>query len=624
MLNLFNFLHLLFGLILFLAPGFVIASFLPLPKLAKGNYFLFFILLLNLTLLPLSLFLSSYFFHLPINSLFIFGLYLLIFILGCSLLNFRHKKLLVFNFSLTNLTLLIAAISYLSLGLFRTIPLPGGDSTSYLYNSAKLLDNHFVSEVFDRSMVVTTPVAFSILTGVDLETSIKLMVLTLYILCIIGVYLLSSLILRSNLAMAAIFITTVNFGLIRLTWDMYSFMFGIATLLGILLILLSRKTNLLTFFCIGLLWGSLFNTHGIVSFASFIILGLPFLIYLFEFFRVSKKTPNRLLSLIIFVMVFLISSQPLMFRGWSTVVKLAINPITHQIKPQVNTQSQSTTILPPESNPETNNPGKVTRVSLLSFPVFLNDMVTSVSWPLIILGLIGFALTLNKITTNLKSRGSIFKIVTYSLFSVSFFLLTQQPLIGLNWYSQRFILSLFIVAIPWSLLGLQFFVKLFSQKFSRIFFATILVLISFPSIRISSEFLLHKYHAVISLEEYIFYRRIPLLIDNLDTPVISFSTHPYWPRGLNPQLRIITLSPNPACNDVNFLLTQTPEEKFWYQPFLLSNDINNSLNMFRELSRKKYYIILPPNNSCLNYQVFSEKNFQNIYEQGGYKLLKSI
>jgi hypothetical protein len=397
-------------------------------------------------------------------------------------------------------------------------------------------------------------------------------------------------------ALIALLATYINFAVVRMSWDMFAnfFAFFILSIILFLFTTLIKNPNTANKFplliLISFFWGSLFNLHAIVAFGSLAIIGFPvaYLVFNCRNWLINHKALSIKLTLI-FLVCFSIAAYPLLFTSSNFILRGLIKPLSYNLS-QVNSSAQTTNAsAPPEIIQESIKP----RSPISQFPLRKSDFINSYTVVWVLFALIGLLTLFRK--TKFHKTNELNKIIL--IFSLPLFILTQQELLGFNWYPSRFVLGAYLVIIPLSLFGihqiksLSQFTKLNISN-SNLFPAFIFIFYLLPAFHDSVTFLYYGYKPSIEPHRYLFNQELKNYITTTKAQIFSTSTQPHWAPGLNPEFNIKVISRTDLC---------APTQGSLVSAFTQQSDLNQSLDILQIFAQSQpYYIILDTQNNCIH------------------------
>jgi len=632
-------LRVILGFAFLLSPGFLLSkatfSSQHWSLLARS----FFGIIFSLTTLPLLIFELFYFGHLQITpTLFLVVNVLVLFIISVSLylrghfyFDFKTKSIVQLSSLLHSripfLVVLLVGTFIITFPTFiKHQPLPGPDSPVYLYNSAVTFATHQIPRNLDRSVVYLIPVLITYSTGLSIYLSLKLLAVTLYLLSGISVYLLARNFFSPSLSAVAMLIAFIDQGLLGLSLHIFAFEFAIIIANVVLMILLKlypqpprhlAHTLLLTSW----FWGLLFNLHGIVAFGSLLFIGLPIGFYLYSHRRTLITSRRYTISLLVIcTFIFIISSVPLFYRGWKFVYRGWFMPVTGIGMDQP--------IPPPNQN--INGPIRSAIINSashqLQLPALWQYFFTMHSTPIIlasIFGLVYVCYLLNKSTP--KPQTHLLLLAS----TLGYFILTQQQLIGVDWFSGRFIMAMYPSIIILAIYGLDSISRLvhLPQNLLRLPVLTqtpVLLLLSTPLLVYSYTFWQTQYVAFIKPQDFNFYQQLPQLIDSNYPHTIFYSgTDQNWLIGLNPNLNIFAIDNlhicNPQYNNIGTKQWQTTDA------FCDNTSLKDSItNLTKYGGDPHYYVIIQAASSTADLSKFTNGHYRRLSDQNNLYLFQLL
>lgn len=623
-------------------------TFFPIPTSISPAKRLLFTFIFSITLIPLLIVHTNLHLHLTITAASVTfqlsGLALI------SLLVFSlrsHQSLTHSTHSLLTYTstlkpglatprvfalLLISMIACLviSLPLIHSAPLPGADSSFYLSSSADILRHHSLTNVFDRNIVLILPALWSLLTGLPIQTCLKLLVVCLYLLSAFTTYLLANRFTSFPLSILAFALTLINLGLLTLLHDVYAFLFAnLALFFAVFLILdlINRRRNIIsTAILISLLWGSLFHLHGIIAFASLALLGIPLtLTIILNAKRILRKPISSLALGFACAALIYLTGLPLISFGQKSFVAGAIRPLLTKAS-QV-TQPETATGMeipsPPQSAVTSLGQAK-SNPPLSRFPLQKPTFIEFHALPLVLLAVLGLLTLLHSfvVRRHLSQQAIIF--VTFSL---AYFLLTQQTYFGVNWFPRRFVMSIFPLLITLAVIGYRTLIRWFKRRFAAapslivsVSFASLLILFV-PSVAAFNK--LNHFTSALKDYQYQFYSSLSGSVTSPDL-VFTSSLSPYWASGLNPDLNLLWVPYQAICGDLNLQSKLTKGE--WQASRALSSSLSpdKSAAALTKIAGGNYYVVLQLENPCIDTRNFFNDHYQILHQTESLFLLKRV
>jgi len=508
--------------------------------------------------------------------------------------------------------LLLGAI-WLAEPLFgRGQGVPGPDSPYYIFHAANIINEEDFVYFFDRALVFAQPVMVSLITGFEIETGVKLMVLAWFLIRGLAVYFLINSILGKRWGWLGVLLSWFNLGTLNSAYNFYAMFiaFNLVTLIvGILLNLdikkpgYKRKLAMVFWW-----WGMLFNLHGIVSFGSLVIIGLAILgLYHFQKIKWKENWKRGLLELFLGLLLMVSSGLPMIGQGWRYVSHGVIEPIIDygvrvqkQIIPTAtitNTDGgQSPTLEVAESKPKPFGVAQ-NRVELNQLPLRRHDFLKLYGFAGSLSALMGLVyLITNSPYLNAKIREKRWILIGAS---GGFFLMTQQGIIGFNWFPSRFVNGMSGLLITLSLIAICVWLEMLRRggwRQNKLILAGILVtLVWGVKVNEGIKFVTQGFEAAIAQEDY-------LLIDKLSETV-------YWPRGLNPELEIFKAEREAICGELEGVA-----EKAETIEVALSGRLEEETarGVFEEKDRgyKKLFVLVDEENMCVDLEVFDSAGWR--------------
>ena len=510
----------------------------------------------------------------------------------------------------------------IAIPLFRTTALPGPDSPYYLYHTEKFLShdpNYSLPK--DRSFVMKTFAFISKVLKLPPIAAIKIGVILIYLLAGTTTYLISILLFNSvYVSLLSMFITYFSSVLLRLSRDLYANLYGTVFLyILIYLLLLNTKNSwskwwqTLIFF---LTWGILFRLHGLVSIASFITVGIPFFMSFIYTTRNrnDQKLKSHILPLIIGILIFFTSGGPILRNSYLHIYQGVILPRFNQNYAQQNKKVSAWT-------------ANKKKVRFKDLPLHKQMFKNFYSHNVIMLSILGLITLISNLYFKANKKTKRLDIALFILFSLLLFLLTQQPLFGFNWLSDRFVLSMYGVMSIISAYGLwQMILTLnqhFNQTYIKIVLTTALVILSFKSyVTRAIAFSRYSFRPTLSKQELQFLKKISDYIPNKQYPVISTSLRHYWTQALNPDIKFVPAEYYAICNDKNQMYRFAKDAWNRGQAFG-TKDAETSLSILKQLLGNNYYVILHVKDRCVNESNFLNNEYYTIvYQKDGFYILQ--
>lgn len=414
-------------LILFFHPAILIVKRLNIDHNKWEKLVSWFII--SSTLIPLYIFYLNHFAGIPLNQkniflslLFLNIILILFFKLFPIKIQNKPKKKLSAKEKYIYISSTLIAILYFSFPyIFNNQLILGGDTPLYLRNISLLIKNQFPIIVFDRNIVKFFPAIISIITHVSVETALKL-----YIAAYEWIFILISLsIAKKHISTRLLLFFTVTLIFSPATYIMSKFIIAFFISLTILYYLInqisSASKNLSSNLLFPILWGALFNLHGIVAFSSLIIIPL---LLLYQSIK-NKIHPKKY---ILWIILFLITSQPLIGTQWARINAGAIQPIISSLNLDnitIKINQNKSEAITQESSVIKKRVWVVDEFTtykskpLKDFPLLKDSFTSSFFIPTLVFAALGIIMSLS----NSTYRKKIFPIITVL---ITFFIVTQQ------------------------------------------------------------------------------------------------------------------------------------------------------------------------------------------------------
>lgn len=570
---------------------------------------------IGITLVPLGFFLLNHFLGLRLWPTTI-GLGLIsLAVVSWSLYHYRSPKPWP-SIKINNPLLLICfclGLCLMTSFQFRSPYVIGGDTFDYLYYSGHILQSGTMLDRYDRNIVRVFPAMLSLVSFTDLVAAMKIYKVILYSLSGLAV---ASLVewFNPKSSLPALLLTYLSVVVIRLPIDIMAYFHSliILTLIQVLIFYLIKTSRITYLVFVSLFWGSLFSLHGIVAYASFALVGIPMTI---AFLKSKSNIP--FLSWMVGIVLFVLAAQPLVFSGMKTFYASLIEPrIFPQMAQTINqaVQVDKQDYLPVRQGYE------VDRNQLqMRFPAFSGDYLESYGWPLILLGLLGALLTIYSIRWHKTQR---YERIILLIVGLGLFSLTQQQYLGLNWYTSRFVFSLYWILIPLALIAVETLCSYLKTSWQpvvgRVLVSSIVVY-QVPTILSLVE---NGFNSIVNEPTYLFYDNLK---DQIEPKVLVFSTATKQKiaKAINPYLYIRDLDDRYLCDsETNFELTQN--DQMQYQAFRDNSTPEESLALLSTLSKgRTFYVILDINNECVNQDAFALPEYSVINQTRTLRLLKA-
>lgn len=526
--------------------------------------------------------------------------------------------------------LMIAGLVMSYLLLFYNQTLVGADSDGYLFESARVIRTGNVNQGFDRSVVLILPVVISSLIPVSVEVGIKMMAVGLFVMLGWNVSLLVREVVGKRWAVLALIMGYLCQSGWRLVSGIYANMLGVGlTILVFWIMILSfrRKSRkkvgwlgLMSFF-----WGVMFNIHGIMSYGSLVIIGVPVVgVVMLKWRQLWKRKRHLLVGVLLCGSVFLLASYPLLIKGWKSFVRGAVNPLLIRGKYELQRTfidgTLSTTNRELMNNSSVLSPGVSPEIpSFLDFPLRNEAYIKyyEVSW--LVLAVVGWLVVVGNQSKCVRNKRVIrWVIVSGSLIT---FLLTQQEYFGLKWYGDRFVMSSFVWIVLFGLIGMEQLEKIVLKVVlpvkwkcrGRVWIWVILIFL--PAAFSLQDLIQNEFKQSIDTDEYNFYKLAGRMITDNEV-VYSTSMKPRWLPGLNPQAKVMLISNEAICG--NETIRKKLGEANWRLGQAFSNmvDTEESRLILSEASgEQNYSILLDMRNSCINPTLFIEGYHTELEDQ---------
>lgn len=623
---LLSFLYLFIILVIFFAPGFFITPLLfefNKIKSPVATYF-FYSFLLPLISTPLLVFFANHFFGYQVNKNLILIILISLFLISFFVFFLNTKTIIKGNLSRIKITItdnlyfwLIVAVFFavtFSINFIGSPPLPGPDSPSYLYQSAKIVrELVYPTEGFDRHILQNIPVIFSISNTLSLETLTKLLSITLYFLGGLVVYLITTnLTENQKIGLFAMSAAYLNYSLARLSLDIYATLMATIVIYSVLNLLIVKKISLHSQYLLSsFLVGSTFNMHGIISFSTAVFL-LPPLIYQLK--TNSKKITIFIISLSI--IIFLFVSQPLILKSLSYLYQGVYKPV---VVSRIKTSSELT-----HPNEGLENFARVRQLpTLFDFPQNKNLFKESYGIFWLIFSILGFITLLSHKVLSRKIDD--FKKHTLLLFTGGGLILTQQSYFGVDWFSGRFVYTLYpLIVIFGSLFFWAFLIqieKIKSQTFKKIIAIVITLVFLLPTNIRAIDFLTTEFKSPVDKAEYNLYKRIDSYFTDKELSIFYLGYEKEWLVGLNPHLNPIIIDPKLLCTDYGFGQLSSQE---WLisDAFCVETSLSDSLIILSEFGGKEYYVLLQSSIRNTQLDFFLNSHYDLIHQEDTIYLFK--
>ena len=387
-----------------------------------------------------------------------------------------------------------------------------------------------------------------------------------------------------------------------------SFFMGLVLLYFIVAEILDRGLQTQKNILIPLIWGAIFNLHGVVAFASVPILLMVLLI------NVPPKKWS-IFACLTWIFLFIASSQPLIFSQGARLSVGLVKPIIESI--------QSGTDKPPSSS--ANNPSSPTeewvdeytsqvRPAFTTFPLQAADFIGNYSSIVLIFSLIGLTMLALNPTPPTTAKRSIL------VLGVSLFLLTQQAFLGLQWFSNRFLLGLGPIITILAVYALDRFGRLLKDD-GPAYYAAI-ACITMPGL-LTTLPKISQLTANIAPQNYQFIHQVKSVLPP-NAPVFVAGGDGRWMQGLIPSSYVLLTHPAAICSDRSIL--NTISDELWQASQAFSHNVNSSqsIALFKKLiGQQPYYVYLDPANyHCINGSLFPAPDYSQVARQGELILLR--
>jgi hypothetical protein len=576
--------------------------------------------LLSSTLIPLFIFYLNHFIKVPLNQKnLLLSLLLLNFILFLFFKFFPSKikakppkSISIKDKYIYLVTVLIAVLYFNFPYIFRAQPILGGDTPHYLSHITLLIKNQFPGLVFDRSIVYFFPAILSLITNISVEIILKFYIAS---------YELSFILISLSLARKYIsshFLLFFSIALIfsPATYIMSKFVIAFFISLTVLYYLISQissaSKNIYKNLLFPILWGLLFNLHGIVAFSSLAIIS-PILIFQSIKHKIHPK------KYFLWIILFILTSQPLISSQWGRVNAGVIQPIIASLnldkinnQPNENKQDLSKSVKSRDqawTDQFTSHKSK----SLKEFPLYADSFTSSFLVPTLIFSILGIILSLS----NPKVRKNILPILITSFI---FFLLTQQEFFGMEWFPIRFVFAMGPLIY---LLAFLYLDKL-SVRLKKPLMTSLICLfvITLPIVFVGAK-KISTLSANIKITEYNYIKGLKPFISQGDAIFVA-AVNDRWIQTLIPQSTVYKSHFGAICGDESVRMRVL--KQIWDVSKAFSNlvTLDESIQTFNQYSQEKpYFVYLDTiNYHCINGELFPASDYTILDQQGGYIFLK--
>lgn len=579
--------------------------------------------LLSSTVIPLYIFYLNHFAGIPLNQknillsllslnaiLFLFFKFIPIKNRKISKEKLSNKEKYVYIFSS------IIAILYFGFPyMFNSQPIIGGDTPLYLKNISLLIYNQFPNLVFDRNIIYFFPAIISIITSISVEAVMKI-----YIAAYEWLFILISLSLARKYISTHLllyFAVALIFSPATLIMSKFTIAFFISLTILYYLInqVSSAPKNINKNLLLPILWGLLFNLHGVVAFSSLAII-FPILLYQ------SIKNKIHLKKYILWIVLFFITSQPLIATQWGRINAGVVQPIITSLNLNKIDKKEGHIA---ESNMDTNNKiGTKEKKwvdefttnkskSLKDFPLNRDSFTSSFLIPSLIFSILGIILALS----NSKYR---IKITPILMVSFIFFLLTQQQYFGMEWFPIRFVFAMG----PLIYLSAFFYIDKLFKRLKKPIIASLvcLITITLPITFVGAK-KISTLSANINPTEYSFIKSLNQFTLEGDVIFVG-AAEDKWIQTLIPDSLVYKSDFRAICSDESVKKRISTEIWEVGRAFSDSVTLNQSLETFKEYSQgKPFFIYLDTiNYHCINGDLFPASEYTILSQHEGYIFLK--
>jgi len=521
--------------------------------------------------------------------------------------------------------LLLLGAVWLSEPLFgRGQGVPGPDSPYYIFHAANVINERDFVYFFDRALVFAQPVMVSLVTGFEIETGVKLMVLAWFVIRGLAVYFLINPLLGKKWGWMGVVLSWFNLGTLNSAYNFYAMFIAftlVNLIVGILLNfdikkpLYKRKLAMAFWW-----WGMLFNLHGIVSFGSLVIIGLAIMgLHHSLKFKWRENWKRGLLELFLGLLLMVSSGLPMIGQGWRYVSHGVIEPIIDYVESRVQKQIkplETLTNTDSGQSPATEINQEIkpkpfgvaqNRVELNQLPLRRHDFLKLYGFAGSLAALMGLVYLITKSPyLNDKMKEKRWVLIGASF---GFLLMTQQGIIGFNWFPSRFVNGMFGLIITLSLIAIYVWMEMLRRsgwRQNRLLLAGILVTLVW-GIKVNEgiKFVTQgfEFETAIAQDDYLLIDRLSETVGEADLLVVAISNS-YWPRGLNPELEIYKAERGTICGE-----TEGVSEKAETIEVALSGRLDEEtvVEVFEEKNRgyETLFILVDEENMCVDMNVLS-------------------
>jgi hypothetical protein len=571
---------------------------------------------LTSTLIPLVVFYAGYFLKVSFTQLNI--LVVLIILNGILLFltafsNRAKQKARLFASEpqqnhLQRTLLLLGIVVFAYPYIVNNQPIIGGDSPHYLFNSTLLIKDGKPPIVFDRNIVYFLPAIGQVLSGISIENVLKIIVLGYELLFVSTSVFIAQKWLDTKLLIP--FGVTMIFSLALYNLSKFTIPFFIA--LTIVLVIseriMSAKSNF-EWLLVAYLWGVLFNLHGVIAFASIVVLSPLVGLRMF-----SQKA--SLLLVAMGVMLFICVSQPLIFSQASRLIEGLVVPIKQVVGlSKAGSLANSLPAWEKEATAVLVDEYTVTPPSISRFPLYLESFKNTYSSVVLIMAIMGLWIIMRESADSKRFEKSIVLWIV-----LNFFAFTQQEFIGINWFANRFVFAL----APFILVGAFYTLQHFGRviKKSEIAYYASLALIVLPTTMVGFEKITHL-SANIKAEEYQFIQRIAKEHPQ-ENIIFVAAGDDQWVQALAPQWRVYRAHYQAICGDES--AKPYTEKSLWEvgEAFSQKVTLEQSVITFKKYSQRDDYLVYldTKNYHCINGSLFPGPEYPLLAESDGLMLLK--
>lgn len=571
-------------------------------------------MVLGVTIFPLIVYLIHLLFGLKISLMLTTGLMIISLILSHLLIK-RYQFSLHVSFRW--ICIFLIGLSLMTVIRLKDERMAGADIYTYLHRTGEVVIKGETNNNFDRNIINTMSGSLSIVSDFPPFIGLKLFSALTFALTGIIIGSITQFLTNRRLATLASLVAYTNLAHFRLSLDIIAMHYALLVLGSIILILLilSRFHNPGLFLILALFWGSLFNSHGLMAYASLLLVGVPIVILSFKY--LIKNIRQTLLLLGCFVLLFTLSAQPLLLKGSGSFVRLFLKPILTAYLSEIPNNSPSTQPQVSENNQRiSTNKAATTEINVSpTFPYNINNILELYQVWILIGSFFSFFILVYFIRWSKSDRLFLSMFLWFTLGLIG---LTQQALFGFDWYSARFVLILFLVFIPLSLFGFDKVVNTFKNPTSRIFAYSVLIIVMFINLKPLPNQVLAMFTPQPDRELYNFFTQISDQVP-VEVPIFA-ATSSDRAAAINPDRNIIRLKAVSYC--------QPPKkgiDGYMYDTHLAFSYFTTPEESRRLLGQyhQEYYVLINTINDCLNQEVLSSDYYQPIMSYKNYQLLKS-